>query len=97
MQPARDGTIEISTKMSDGGNLVAEFGDNGPGIKPEYIKQIFDPFFTTKDPGKGTGLGLYICYDIIRKLGGTITVENKKSGGALFTVSLPASSYGVQG
>ncbi len=91
------GRVEICTRFRGNSELVVEFADNGPGVKPEYIKQIFDPFFTTKDPGKGTGLGLYISYDIIRKLGGAITVENKKSGGALFTVSLPVSSYGEQG
>ncbi len=88
------GTIELSSRMRSDGKLVVEFADSGPGIKPENIKQIFDPFFTTKDPGKGTGLGLYISYDIIQKLGGTITVENRKSGGAVFTIVLPVISFG---
>ncbi len=89
------GKIEISSRMRDDGKLVIEFADSGPGIKPENIKQIFDPFFTTKDPGKGTGLGLYISYDIIQKLGGSITVENRKSGGAIFTIVLPVISFGA--
>ena len=88
------GKIELSSKMSSDGKLVLEFADSGPGIKPENIKQIFDPFFTTKDPGKGTGLGLYISYDIIQKLGGSITVANRKGGGAIFTIVLPVISYG---
>jgi signal transduction histidine kinase len=75
--------------------LVLEFADNGPGIKPENLKQIFDPFFTTKEPGKGTGLGLYISYDIVQKLGGTIQVANRKSGGAVFTIRLPVVSLGT--
>ena len=88
------GKIELSSKVGDDGKMVMEFADNGPGISPENIKQIFDPFFTTKDPGKGTGLGLYISYDIIQKLGGSIAVANRKSGGAVFTIVLPVVSFG---
>jgi two-component system NtrC family sensor kinase len=88
------GKIEVSTRMRSDGKLAIEFSDSGPGIKPENIKQIFDPFFTTKDPGKGTGLGLYISYDIVQKLGGSISVENRKSGGAVFTIVLPVISFG---
>ncbi len=89
------GKIELSSRVRDDGKMVIEFADSGPGINPENIKQIFDPFFTTKDPGKGTGLGLYISYDIIQKLGGSITVENRKSGGAIFTIVLPVVSFGT--
>lgn len=88
------GVIEITTGMSNDGKLVVECADNGPGIKPENLKQIFDPFFTTKGPDKGTGLGLYISYAIIKKLDGSISVKNRESGGALFIVTLPVKSYG---
>ncbi len=90
----QDGKIEISSKLSKDGKLEMVFTDSGPGIPAENLKQIFDPFFTTKDPGKGTGLGLYISYDIIKKIGGSITVENKNSGGAMFTIVLPVISFG---
>lgn len=63
------GKIEISSKLRIDGKLEIVFADSGPGIPAENLKQIFDPFFTTKNPGKGTGLGLYISYDIIQKLG----------------------------
>ncbi|RPH39288.1 MAG: sensor histidine kinase [Desulfobulbaceae bacterium] len=86
------GTIEITTVVGTAKNIIIEFADSGPGIKPENLKQIFDPFFTTKEPGKGTGLGLYISYDIVQKLGGSIKVENRKSGGAVFTIVLPIIS-----
>lgn len=88
------GVIEIRTMVNAEGQIVIECGDNGSGIAPENLKQIFDPFFTTKEPGKGTGLGLYISYEIVKKLGGTITAENKKSGGALFRVLLPVTTLG---
>jgi two-component system NtrC family sensor kinase len=83
------GRLEIATAVDGQGRLTVEFADNGPGIRPENLKQIFDPFFTTKEPGKGTGLGLYISYDIVQKIGGTIQVANRESGGAVFTISLP--------
>ena len=89
----KGGVIEIRTVVGTGNTIGIEFADNGHGIKPENLKKIFDPFFTTKDLGKGTGLGLYISYDIVRKLGGTIKVENRKSGGAVFTIVLPVNSF----
>lgn len=90
-----DGVLQISTSVDGNNNLVAEFADSGHGIKPENLKRIFDPFFTTKDPGKGTGLGLYISYDIVKKLGGTISAANRTSGGAVFTIVLPIVNLGT--
>jgi len=90
----RRGVIDICTSQTKDDELLIEIGDNGPGIKPENLKQIFDPFFTTKDPDKGTGLGLYISYDIIKKLGGAINAGNKTNGGARFTITLPIVSLG---
>ena len=88
------GIIELTTTMEGASRLRIDIADNGHGIKPENIKKIFDPFFTTKAPGKGTGLGLYISYDIVKKLGGTISVANRASGGAVFTIVLPIISNG---
>ncbi|MFH1688480.1 MAG: ATP-binding protein [bacterium] len=62
--------------------------DTGPGIKAELIPRIFEPFFTTKELGRGTGLGLSVCYGIINRHGGTITYNNTDSGGC-FTIELP--------
>ena len=50
--------------------------DNGIGMTPEVMARVFNPFFTTKDPDKGTGLGMSLAHDIIRRHGGTITPES---------------------
>lgn len=86
---ASGGTLTISATTADGG-VVVTFTDTGTGL-PEDTSQLFEPFFTTKAPGKGTGLGLAVCREIVDRLGGEITAENRiDQGGAVFTVRLPA-------
>jgi two-component system NtrC family sensor kinase len=63
--------------------------DDGPGLSDEMLRKIFDPFVTTKDPGKGTGLGLWVSHNIISKMGGSIQVENHPDKGAVSTVEIP--------
>lgn len=70
-------------------SVQIEISDTGPGVDKEIINNIFDPFFTTKDVGEGTGLGLYISYNIIKDHGGSLRVENNKWGGASFFIDLP--------
>ena len=65
-----------------------EIGDNGSGIKADHLPHIFEPFFTTKDVGKGTGIGLSICYSIISKHGGSIEVDSTSEKGTIFKVLL---------
>lgn len=89
----QNGRVDITTSL-DGDMICIEFADSGPGISPEVMEQIFEPFFTTKDPGKGTGLGLYICYDIMQKLGGKIEVSNRPEGGTLFRLTIPVKKLG---
>jgi C4-dicarboxylate-specific signal transduction histidine kinase len=69
-------------------NVVIEIADNGPGLKDPG--RVFDPFYTTKPIGKGTGLGLSATYGIIQDHQGQITCHNRKQGGALFLIRLPA-------
>ncbi len=64
--------------------------DNGSGIDPDHLAFIFEPFFTTRKNGHGTGLGLSVSDGIIRKFGGSITVESTLDRGSAFTVILPA-------
>jgi two-component system, NtrC family, sensor kinase len=85
------GRILVSTRL-EGNREVVVIADDGPGIPDEIKLKVFDPFFTTKDPGKGTGLGLAVSYDIIvRKHGGSLTVGDSSLGGALFRIELPVS------
>ena len=82
------GEIRIRT-WQEGENVYASVSDTGSGIPEEVKKRIFEPFFTTKEVGKGTGLGLPICYDIIHKHSGKITVESTVAAGTTFTIMLP--------
>ncbi|MDP2155128.1 MAG: ATP-binding protein [Sulfuricella sp.] len=66
-----------------------EIRDNGHGIPPEVLPRIFDPFFTTKDVGKGSGLGLFVVYEIIEKHGGCIAAESESGKGTAFHIRLP--------
>src|SRR5581483_2931287 len=83
------GRLRVETDSADGWVQV-RITDNGPGIPKTFVGKIFDPFFTTKEPGKGTGLGLNIVYQIVTKYGGTISVSSEEGHGARFTVGFPA-------
>jgi signal transduction histidine kinase/predicted CoA-binding protein len=83
-----EGKLTVRTKaLADA--IEVEIEDNGSGIPEEIQKRIFDPFFTTKPPGKGTGLGLDICYNIIaNKHKGTLSVTSRP-GRTVFTARVP--------
>ncbi len=83
------GTVRLRTYRQEG-QVVVEVADTGCGIPEQDIPKLFVPFFTTKGPGKGTGLGLPISYDIIKKHNGAILVESQVGKGTTFRVVLPA-------
>jgi two-component system NtrC family sensor kinase len=84
------GIIHASTENGDGEVSIA-IADTGPGIPEENLPKMFTPFFTTKKVGTGTGLGLSVCYGIVKMHGGSIQASNRKGGGACFTVRLKRS------
>jgi signal transduction histidine kinase len=88
-----DGELHLFTAC-DNGWVNIEISDNGPGIAPEILGKIFDPFFTTKPPGKGTGLGLNICHNIVvQKHQGRIDVVSTP-GRTTFKVQLQRNFSG---
>lgn len=82
------GKLSIHVKQEDE-NILICIKDNGCGISPENIKQIFNPFFTTKQKHNGTGLGLYLSYNVIKYHSGDIFVKSKIDEGTEFTIKLP--------
>jgi signal transduction histidine kinase len=84
-----DKQILIQTQRLTPNQIGVRICDNGPGIQSEIKSKIFDPFFTTKPVGEGTGLGLTICYKIIEKHQGRITVNSQYGEGTEFFITLP--------
>ena len=87
----KSGEIHIHTAQVDD-KVEIRISDTGCGIAKENLPKIFDPFFTTKDVGKGTGLGMNIAYNIIRKHHGDIRVESTPGAGTTFIIQLPAGN-----
>jgi two-component system NtrC family sensor kinase len=82
------GILNIRTMRSEG-NVIIIIRDTGVGIPEEIRDKIFDAFFTTKQKVKGVGLGLSVCYGIIKDHGGDIKVESEMGKGTHFTITLP--------
>ena len=77
-------------------SAVVSVRDNGPGIPSESLLKVFDPFFTTKPPGRGTGLGLWISWNIVKDHGGFIEAGNHPEGGAVVLFTLPLAQKSAQ-
>jgi signal transduction histidine kinase len=87
----KKGKISIAARASDG-RVAIDIRDTGSGIPEDKVGKLFGAFFTTKDPGKGTGLGLYIVRKIVEKNGGTIYLKETKVGeGTTFSLEFPAA------
>ena len=69
--------------------VVLTFSDTGSGVKEENLTKVFEPFFTTKEQGKGTGLGLWISYGIVKSFQGDLKVESTPKKGTTFKLTLP--------
>lgn len=92
------GTVQISVRQ-EGKTARLAVHDEGPGIQEDELQRVFERFFqasTNDDKGKGTGLGLTICKQIVELHDGEIHVENAVEGGAIFSFSLPTSAVSVE-
>lgn len=82
--------------LVDQNKLIAKFEDNGEGIAEDKVDRIFEMFFRASEASEGTGLGLYIVQNTIKKLGGSICVSSSKNQGTTFSVIIPNALSGAQ-
>jgi len=85
------GRITVKGRMTYNNRVMIEIEDTGHGVPEDKLEQIFNPFYTTKEPGKGTGLGLFIVRQIVEKNKGKISVRSKVGTGTTFTLEFPAA------
>jgi len=83
-----NGKLTLGT-WSDEDHVYVSIKDNGTGMDDDTKKKIFEPFFTTKEVGEGTGLGMSIAYNTIRKHHGAIQINSALGEGTEFVLSLP--------
>ncbi len=93
------GTLTVSTGMNPDrtDEVMVEFADTGEGIEREDLQKIFEPFYTTKETGRGSGLGLSICYGIVQQHRGRIIVDSQPGRGSTFRVFFPIADGGAVG
>lgn len=90
------GHVNVETTGEDG-RVCVRLRDDGPGIPREHRSRLFVPFFTTKPAGEGTGLGLFLSYQIVQSHGGEIRVHSEPGAGATFEVWLPIEAPATRG
>jgi signal transduction histidine kinase len=83
-------TTGLNPDRSD--EVMVELADTGAGINREDLSKIFEPFYTTKETGRGSGLGLSICYGIVQQHHGRIVVDSQPGRGSTFRVFIPATA-----
>jgi two-component system NtrC family sensor kinase len=82
------GEVRVASGTDENNQVTIAVSDTGSGISKENMEKIFTPFFTTKPVGKGTGLGLPICFGLISEMGGQMEVKSEPGAGTTFTVHL---------
>jgi len=86
------GHLDIRIRSQDENNVVVTVADDGCGMPREDLERIFEPFFSTRTDRGGTGLGLSLTANFLRKLGGSISVDSEPGKGSTFTVTLPVKT-----
>jgi len=90
--PEGKGEIVLTTDYDKERNVITmTCADSGIGIPDEIKHEVFNPFFTTKEVGMGTGLGLYISHELVRRHGGTITLSDRPGGGTVVAIDIPVA------
>ncbi len=93
----RPGTIRIGITVPRAGWLEIKYGDNGAGMVSEVAARIFEPFFTTRRGAGGSGLGMFLCYNIVTvELGGTIACAGHPGEGVQFVMGIPYEQAGEE-
>lgn len=87
-----DALAHMNEGASPGLHIVIRVEDNGTGMSHAVLERIYEPFFTTKEPGKGTGLGLYTVFSIVRRHAGFVHVYSEEGKGSRFKVYLPVAT-----
>ena len=83
--------IRITT-TDEGDDVVIDVEDNGIGMTADVMRRVFDPFFTTHPVGSATGLGLTAAHNVVKGMGGRLTVESEQGRGSHFRVVLPVAA-----
>ncbi len=83
---ARDVRVSLARLRDD---VVLTVADNGVGVPEALLRRIGEPFFTTKEPGRGTGLGLYLARHVVERQGGGMRVESAEGEGTRVTLTVP--------
>jgi C4-dicarboxylate-specific signal transduction histidine kinase len=90
-KPGQSERILRITRESKNGMIEIRISDTGVGMNPEVCRRAFESFFTTKEIGKGTGLGLFISYNLLTEVDGTIELESDPGRGTTVIIRLPGS------
>lgn len=83
-----EGEIWISAAKNSNGSISIQVKDNGVGLTEDQLKKLGSPYYSTKE--KGTGLGLTVCHQIVKQMGGQITIKSELKKGTCFTIKLPS-------
>ncbi|MFA6546942.1 MAG: ATP-binding protein [Limisphaerales bacterium] len=94
MEHSRRRSLKIDVARENGHYLL-RVADTGCGIAPQNLNRVFDPFFTTKAPDRGTGLGLSVCYTIIKQHGGEMHLQSVPGEGTEVRIRIPAAMDSV--
>ncbi len=88
---APPGLIRIDMGLTDQEEFRLTLEDNGVGVGSAAVEHLFEAFYTTKPAGQGTGLGLFVCRDIVEEWGGRVSLTSAEPSGACWTLTLPAT------